>query len=72
MSFTLCPEGGPPRLIRFEALPDGFVAKLNAEQNVLRIDPEYYDALTETEQNQILRTRVDISAATFDTVGKAA
>lgn len=62
--FSLNPDGGPPRIIRFVAageLPGGVLAELDKKNNVLRISEPLYLQLTEIEREQLLRTHARIT-----------
>jgi len=57
--FALCPDNGPPRLIRYD-LPwsdFGLICALDFETNLLRVCREYYDVLTDNQRHQVLLTR---------------
>lgn len=58
--FQLCPDTGPPRLIRFVASADmpapDVIATLDPRQNLLRIDREVFDLLDRLDQEMVLRT----------------
>ena len=61
MSFALCPDGGPNRVIRFVdhgVLPvASMVAALDTRTNVLRVDRELFARLTKEQQSLVMKTR---------------
>lgn len=59
MSFAICPDDGPPRLWRFVApgvLPPEVIATLDVEMNLLTIDKELFEQLSEMDRHMLLRT----------------
>jgi hypothetical protein len=60
MDFALCPDTGPPRLLRFDLEGDGVVSILDAEQNLLRINKRLFDQLDANDQARVLRTREQV------------
>lgn len=54
--FALCPDGGLPRLIRFVTLEGNILATLDAQQNLLRIDKEKYELISEEDQRRVIMT----------------
>jgi hypothetical protein len=57
MAFSLIPDEGPPRLIRFTKLGGELLCVLNVESNLLMIDKAKYDRLTPDDQHLVLRTQ---------------
>lgn len=61
MGFAFNPDGGPARIIRYvEAgtLPaTNLLALYDKSQNLLIIDREYFEKLSDTEQHIVLRTQ---------------
>ena len=61
MDFTLCPDDGPPRLIRFvsaDELPTTTTLYLlDSGNNLLRVNRELFEQLTSTEQQRVITTR---------------
>jgi hypothetical protein len=59
MDFTLCPNTGPPRIIRFvEYLGKaGLVAMVSPVQNVLLVNKEIYDTLDDLGKQLVLTAR---------------
>jgi hypothetical protein len=69
MTFTLCPETGPPRVIRFvECIGRGLLAVYYPEKNVLSIDKVLYDTLSDIDKQRVLTTRHDIESVWIDGV----
>lgn len=60
MDFALCPDNGPPRLLRFDLEGDGVVSILYPEENLLRINKRLFDQLDENDQSRVLKTREKI------------
>jgi len=56
MAFNLCPDTGPPRLIRFTSLPGTTISTLDKENNLLRVDREKFDQLSKEDRETIIRT----------------
>ena len=60
MAFAFNPDDGPARLIRFVkrgTIPGvGLYALLDAAANLLIIDDEWFQTLTEAERHIVLRT----------------
>ena len=59
--FALCPDHGPPynglpRIIRFTTLESNIVSELDQALNILLVNKELFDQLTEEEQNTVIRT----------------
>jgi hypothetical protein len=61
MAFAFNPDDGPARIIRYVArgtLPGvGLRALYDKSANLLIIDKDWFDGLTETEKNLVLRTQ---------------
>jgi hypothetical protein len=61
MAFAFNPDDGPARIIRYVArgtLPEvGLRALYDKSANLLIVDKEWFDGLTETEKNLVLRTQ---------------
>ena len=61
MAFAFNPDDGPARLFRYVepgTLPaDNLLAILIKEKNLLIIDREYFERLSDTEQHLVLRTQ---------------
>ena len=61
MAFAFNPDDGPPRLIRYVArgtLPEvGLRALLDRKANLLIIDKDWFEGLTDTEKGLVLRTQ---------------
>jgi hypothetical protein len=61
MSFAMCPDGGPNRIVRFVnhgVLPvASMVAALDTRTNVLRVDRELFAQLTREQQSLVMKTR---------------
>jgi len=58
---NLCPDDGPPRLIRFvtsEVLPSNVVSYLDESKNLLRINKDIYDTLDVSVQHRIQKTGI--------------
>ena len=56
--FAFNPDTGPPRLIRYvNDLPPEVVAAFDAENNLLRVNKEVFDALSSFTKSRVLRTR---------------
>ena len=58
---NLCPDNGPPRLIRFvtsEVLPSNVVSYLDESKNLLRINKDIYDTLDVSVQYRIQKTSI--------------
>lgn len=58
---NLCPDDGPPRLIRFvtsEVLPSNVVSYLDESKNLLRINKDIYDTLDKMVQQRIEKTSI--------------
>ena len=58
---NLCPDNGPPRLIRFvtsEVLPSNVVSYLDGSKNLLRINKDIYDTLDVSVQYRIQKTSI--------------
>lgn len=58
--FNMCPDEGPPRIIRFAHLPIGDVAQLDKAQNVLLVDPTVYLRLEELDQKRLFHTGAEL------------
>lgn len=60
MDFALCPDHGPPRLIRFvssaELPDDSCVSYLIAQDNLLLVNRHHYEQLTSTNQQRVITT----------------
>jgi hypothetical protein len=70
MAFALCPDGGPPRLWRFvDAGTLGYagggypIVSMLLPGNILKIDRELYDQMSELDQHRLLRTHNDFEVA---------
>ena len=69
MPFSLTPDDGPPRLLRFVTMPinavlydhDHVLAILDPDDNILWIDKAKYDTLTPEDQHLLIRTQMLIS-----------
>lgn len=61
MSFVVCPDGGPNRIIRFVepgVLPvHTMVAAWDSSTNVLRVDRALFAMLTREQQSHVMKTR---------------
>lgn len=61
MSFTLNPDGGLPRLIRYLPASEfpsvDTIAMLDANNNLLRVNRSLFDQLSKDEQGRVLTTR---------------
>lgn len=61
MSFTLNPDDGLPRLIRYlpasEFPSTDTIAMLDAKNNLLRVNRSLFDQLSKDEQGRVLTTR---------------
>ena len=61
LDFTLNPDTGPPRLVRFisqMSMPsDDTIATLDAKNNVLLVCDELYQQLSHDDRGRILTTR---------------
>jgi len=57
MDFALCPDDGPPRLIRYDLKGDALVSVLTRSSNLLRVNRTLYDALSALNQSLVLRTQ---------------
>lgn len=64
MDFSLCPNAGPPRLLRFvtaESMPRSTtLAMLDAKNNVLFINGDLYAELEQQQQHRLIRTRLPV------------
>lgn len=60
MDFALCPDTGPPRLLRFvtaESMPrPTTLALLDAKNNVLFVNGDAYATLEPMQQHRLIRT----------------
>lgn len=61
MSFTLNPDEGFPRLVRFlpasEFPSSTTVAMLDPAYNLLRVNRSIYEQLSDSEKGKVLKTR---------------
>src|SRR5579871_3786434 len=59
MNFSMMPDDGPPRVVRFVtdgSLGTSTVAVLDKSLNVLRVDRDFFDKLTKSEQSLAIKT----------------
>lgn len=67
MGFALCPDNGPPRLWRFVDNPamtnDKVVAMLVPEKNLLIVNRELFDRLSDIDKHMTLRTHARLTYA---------
>lgn len=66
MDFALCPDNGPPRLIRFGRIDGKTLSVIDAENNVLRIDLDFFGRLSHAEQEFVIRTRLPLISVERD------
>jgi hypothetical protein len=60
MDFAICPTGGLPRLFRFDITDDRILSELDAEQNLLRINPYLFERLDEHLQKEVFKTQAKV------------
>lgn len=60
MTFAICPEGGYPRLFRFDITDDRVLSELDEAQNLLRINKYLFDQLPEHLQHEVYKTHAKI------------
>lgn len=60
MTFAICPEGGLPRLFRFDITDDRILSELDEEHNLLRINRYLFDQLLEHQQHEVFKTHAKV------------
>ncbi|HLL29008.1 MAG TPA: hypothetical protein VKT73_15330 [Xanthobacteraceae bacterium] len=73
MNFSMMPDDGPPRVVRFVtdgSLGTSTVAVLDKSLNVLRVDRDFFDKLTKSEQSLVIKTRRARLAVETNSAGK--
>lgn len=56
MAFAYCPEGGLPRLLRFDLTEPHIVARLDRDNNLLLINRELFDKLDSWQRKEVEKT----------------
>ncbi len=70
-TFALCPNDGPPRVIRYGTLPQPSMLSIyDVSQNLLLVDKANFDLLHGFDQERVLRTQENVLYIQFN-VGKA-
>jgi hypothetical protein len=59
-----------PRLIRYAALESNILATLDMEFNLLRIDKDKYDKLSEEDKQNTIKTHTSVTHCFLDREGK--
>ena len=57
MSFAYLPEGGLPRLLRFDLTEQHVIARWDRDNNLLRINKELFDQLDYWQQMEVQKTQ---------------
>ena len=57
MAFAYLPEGGLPRLLRFDLTEDHVIARWDEANNLLRINKTLFDQLDYFQQREVEKTQ---------------
>jgi len=66
MAFAFLPEGGLPRLLRFDLTDDHVIARLDRDKNLLRINKRLFDQLGQHQQREVEKTQSDEIIADYN------
>lgn len=60
MNFAICPEGGLPRLFRFDIDDDRILSELDVTNNILHINRYLFGMLYDYQQQEVFKTHSKI------------